>query len=227
MKKQILAVLIMVFALAAIAQPPGAKIRKTAVHTEDAILIDTVPGDVSMAAISESMIDEKLEKMEQRIIEKSDQFSENIINEIQKTNKRYSDYGSGGNFFIAFLKNTMPFMPFVAIILIAFFWFRNNYRHRLMRQEMIFKYIDRGEVVPEWLTINENSLDNKEPYTGNRSNAKTFLAVSIIMACSTFVAALITVNAYGWNQILSSMIFSLAFGYATVYCFKQYIKRTT
>lgn len=228
MKKTIISLTVALLALSAVAQPPAAKLRKTVTTTIDTILID-VPHVATVTTVSDSAVLTRLDQLESHIKKSNDAVADKL-NSI-KRNMNSSSYA--GNFVISALRHTVPLMPFIAAVFIVFFVLRYSYKRKVMNQELIIKYIDRGESVPEWLRtanttraaweINQNN-DQHENRPSDK-NAKLFIVFTIILAAATFIWAIALVNVHGLYDILVTTATTGAFGYATVWCFQQYLKR--
>ncbi|MEF9950501.1 MAG: hypothetical protein RR980_02680 [Mucinivorans sp.] len=180
--------------------------------------------------VQDSILQAKIDDT-QALIKKS---TKDINNKLNSVRSEIRSSGRAGNFMISMLKYLFPFVPFVAMIFVAYFWFHYAYKRRVMRQDLIIKYIDRNQDVPEWLyrTINStpmiDSQDQYSPGDGkvSASNTKTFLVFTIILGCITFIMALIMIQSSGFYDICVSAAMVLATGYATVWCFQQFVKRS-
>lgn len=228
MKKLIPTLLVALFVLGAIAQPPGAKLRKTVTTTVDTILVD-LPS--STKTVSDSAVITKIEKLEELMVKQNKE----INSRLRSMHTKVESSGRAGNFIAPVLRNTIPLMPFIAAVFIVFFWLRYVYRRKLLRQDLILKYIDRGEAVPEWLTQSESKtpiIGNPTPQNGegtpkaSGANSKLFLVLSIILAVWSIIWVIALVNTSGWRPSIVLLIAVSAFGYATFWCFQQFLKRT-
>ncbi|MEG1038142.1 MAG: hypothetical protein RSE22_07285 [Mucinivorans sp.] len=228
MKKIFLLSLIALLTLGAFAGPSTAKLRQTVTTTIDTIMVDMPAADRT----SDSVISAQLCEVKQMVQTRTD----DINREIGKIKNKLNDNGRAGNFIIALLRNTLPFVPFVAIIFIAFFWLQYVYKRRVMRQDLIIRYIDRGETVPEWLAqsivttpIVDSATDQYASPNGGRprsASAKVFLIFTIVLAFISVVWSFVLFNINGlYDRILCAVIL-LCVGYATVWCLQQFVKRS-
>lgn len=219
-------------AAVALAQPPSgagkkqaqaAQVVKTTTTTYDTIALPTAE---AVVAANDSLINARFDQIQEQIKELKNETRNTVRREVRNLQ---SDTGRIGNFLVRLLQNSIPLMPFVAGVLIAIFWFRYSYKRRVMRQEMIYKYIDRGEQVPEWLTRSENLAEpmaTNDAGVPSKKNAKLFLVLAIIAAAITLIWFIALTSTHNWRGIATAMLACGAFGFATVYCFRQYLKRS-
>ena len=204
-------------------QEKAAQVVKTTTTTYDTIY--TNPATTTVVA-NDSLLNARFDELEKQIKNIKDNVRSSIRFEMRDMQ---SDSGRMGNFVVRALQNTIPLMPFVAGILIAFFWFRYTYKRKVLRQEMIYKYIDRGEAVPEWLTRAEapaEPLVPNEAGAPSRKNATLFLVLSIVFAALAVIWLIALTSSHSWRSAAFSLLGCGGFGAAAVWCFRQYLKRT-
>lgn len=256
MKRRILLTFMVLWAVSFVAQAQNAsqlhgaaQLRRTTVTTIDTVLMAANPTN----AINDSIFNARFDDLGNQLKERLDRINGNVKDEVLRVVSRYNDYGQYGNFAIAALKNMFPIMPFIALIFIAYYWFRYVYRRRLMRQDMMNKYIDRGETVPDWLAWGEHFTPAKtivrtvgerqnfdsypdqnvvsenhvtETSVAKSRNATLFLIISIIMAVATFIWCIVLVNVRGGQETIFSFLALAMFAAATFFSFREYLKRT-
>lgn len=215
----------------ALAQPPSATAKKQAqavqVVAKTTTTYDTITIAPTQATVAnDSLINARFDQIQEQIKELKNETRNAVRRELRSAQ---SDSGRIGNLFVRVLQNTIPMLPFVAGVLIAIFWFRYSYKKRMMRQELIYKYVDRGEQVPEWLARAEVSSEpaaTNGTTTPSNKNAKMFLVFSIILAAITLIFMIGLVNAGSWQSVASLLASTGGLAFATIFCFRQYLKRT-
>lgn len=232
MKKIILTLTIALISLTAISQKKEAKIRQTITTKIDTIMVD-LPSETR--TVSDSLVLSKIDQLQECLDKETKKLSSDLRSLRKDVIIKATSSSRTGNFIISALRNIIPVIPFIAAVFAIFFWLRYVYRRKLLRQDLIIKYIDRGETVPEWLTKGEYQPAFGNNPTGDQennsqklssTNAKVFLVFSIILAALTFIWTIALINTNGWRSLILLLILAVIFGYATIWCFQQYLKRT-